>query len=165
MTTAPSGRLENTPDGQDMILTRTYRAPIEDVWASITDSERTARWFGPWKGEAGTGRTIRVQLVFEEGQPWADYTIEACHPPRHLALRTVDAYGDWHLEATLTERAGQTELVFTHHLTEPGLAGEAGPGWEYYLDMLEAARTGTDRPDFDDYYPAMREYYGNLIPR
>ena len=165
MTIRPSGRLENTPDGQDLILTRTYRAPIEDVWAGITESDRTARWFGPWKGEAGPGRTIQVQLAYEDEQPWADFTIDACTPPRHLSLRTVDEHGSWHLEAALTEHDGRTELVFTHHLTSPEIAGEAGPGWEYYLDMLGAALAGTDHPDFADYYPAMRAYYVNPSPR
>ncbi len=162
MNIRPSGRLVNTPNGQDLVLTRTYRASAEDVWASITEPDRTARWFGPWKGEAGPGRTIQVQLAYEEEQPWADFTIDACTPPHHLSLRTVDEHGSWHLEAALTEHGGQTELVFTHHLTSPEIAGEAGPGWEYYLDLLVAAREGTPSPRFEDYWPGMRDHYSAL---
>lgn len=162
MTVHPTGRLERTPDGRDLILTRSYRAPIEDVWASITESDRTARWFGPWQGEAAPGRGIRVQMVHEDEQPWADYTIDSCEPPRHLALRTVDEYGSWHLEVTLTEANGRTELLFVHHLDSADKVTEVGPGWEYYLDALGAARSGRDHPDFDDYYPAMRDYYATL---
>ncbi|WP_198958148.1 MULTISPECIES: hypothetical protein [Amycolatopsis] len=36
--------------------------------------------------------------------------------------------------------------------------GEIGPGWEYYLDLLVAARTGAPRPEFTDYYPAVKPY-------
>ncbi|WP_328397205.1 SRPBCC family protein [Nocardia sp. NBC_00416] len=162
MTLRPTGSLEPTPHGRDLILTRTYRAPIEDVWASITESERTARWFGPWQGAAGPGRTVRVQLSYEDGQPWSEYTIDTCVPPRHLALRATDESGSWHLEVTLTEQGGQTELVFVHHLESAEQVPEIGPGWEYYLDALGASRTDARRPDFDDYYPAMREYYTNL---
>ncbi|GGK94433.1 SRPBCC family protein [Nocardia jinanensis] len=162
MSIRPTGRLAPTPGGHDLVLTRTYRAPIEDVWASVTESERTARWFGPWEGDAGPGRTIRVRMSYEEGQPWSDYTVDTCEPPRHLALRTVDEYGSWHLEVTLTERDGQTELVFIHHLDSTAQIPEVGPGWEYYLDALGASRTDTRRPDFDDYYPALRDYYTNL---
>jgi uncharacterized protein YndB with AHSA1/START domain len=162
MTIGPGGRLQRTARGRDLILTRTYTAPIEDVWASITESERTARWFGPWKGDAGPGRTIRVQMAYEDEQPWAEYTIDHCTPPSHLALGTVDEYGSWHLEVTLTEHDGETELVFTHHLDANAKVAEVGPGWEYYLDALGAARSGTDHPDFADYYPAMRDYYANL---
>ena len=69
MTPEPTGQLVPTPTGYDLILTRTYRAPVGDVWASVTEPERTARWFGPWRGEAAPGRTVEVQLVFEESAP------------------------------------------------------------------------------------------------
>ncbi|WP_068269842.1 SRPBCC family protein [Aldersonia kunmingensis] len=162
MTIAPGGSLEPTEHGHDLILTRTYTAPIEDVWASITESERTARWFGPFKGEAKPGGTLQVQLVQEDEQPWAEFTIDSCTPPRHLVLRTIDENGSWHLEVTLDEHDGTTELVFTHHLDASAPVGEVGPGWEFYLDALGAARSGADLPDFNDYYPAMRDYYANL---
>ncbi|QBS40060.1 SRPBCC family protein [Nocardia sp. CS682] len=162
MTTRPTGRLDRTDGKRDLILTRTYRAPIEDVWASVTESDRTARWFGPWKGEAGPGRKIQVQMALEEGQPWCDATIEVCEPPRRLGIITKDDYGTWHLEAELTETDGVTELVFTHHLDPEAKISEVGPGWEYYLDALGAARTDADRPDFEDYYPSMKQYYEAL---
>jgi hypothetical protein len=40
--------------------------------------------------------------------------------------------------------------------------GAYGPGWEYYLDMLVAARDDLPAPSFDDYYPAMKPYYEAL---
>jgi hypothetical protein len=39
------------------------------------------------------------------------------------------------------------------------LAGEAGPGWEYYLDVLVASRAGEKLPSFEDYYPSQKAYY------
>jgi uncharacterized protein YndB with AHSA1/START domain len=162
MTPQPTGRLRRRDRGRDLILTRSFRAPIGDVWASITESERTARWFASWTGDAGPGKTIRYQLTFEGDVPEADMTIEACEPPHHLAVRTTDESGTWHLEARLTEADGATELTFTHHLDDEANVGEVGPGWEYYLDMLAASRDGTARPDFDDYFPAMREYFDAL---
>jgi uncharacterized protein YndB with AHSA1/START domain len=162
MTPRPTGRLFPAQTGRDLVLTRSYRAPIEDVWASITESDRTARWFGPWEGEAGAGKTIKVQMVFEDDEPWMDMRIDACEPPRHLGVSAEDEAGSWFLDVELTETDGTTELRFTHHLRtddEIAQAPQVGPGWEFYLDLLGAARTGTDRPDFDDYYPAMQEYY------
>ena len=47
----PTGRLE----GNDLVLTRKFEAPIEDVWTSITKSESTARWYGSWTGTPGAG--------------------------------------------------------------------------------------------------------------
>ncbi|WP_040836481.1 SRPBCC family protein [Nocardia brevicatena] len=164
MTTTPdpNGRLRHTATGRDLVLTRTYRAPIDDIWASITEPERTARWIGPWEGEAGPGKTVRLQMVFEEEQLWFDATIDICEPPRRLVIRTIDDHGSWHLEAVLSERDGTTELVFTHHLDSEANIAEVGPGWEYYLDALGASRTGAPRPDFDDYFPAMKSYYEGL---
>ncbi len=52
MSPTPTGRLF----GNDLVLTRTFRAPVADVWASLTDPQRTARWFGPWQGDAAPGR-------------------------------------------------------------------------------------------------------------
>ncbi|WP_067708583.1 SRPBCC family protein [Nocardia yamanashiensis] len=167
MTPTPTGRLLGAEQGRDLVLTRTYRAPIEDVWASVTESERTARWFGPWTGDAGPGRTIKVQMAFEEEQPWMDMQVDICEPPRRLGISAVDDDGSWRLELTLTETDGVTELRFIHHLlTEAEIAQipQVGPGWEYYLDMLGAARDDSPRPDFNDYYPNMAAYYENLMP-
>ncbi|MBF6225361.1 SRPBCC family protein [Nocardia abscessus] len=166
MTKRPTGRLFPAEAGKDLVLIRTYRAPIEDVWASVTEPDRTARWFGPWEGEAGPGRTIKVQMVFEDEQPWTQMRIDACEPPRRLAVSAVDDHGSWQLDLALRETAGTTELRFTHHLrtdTEIAQLPHVGPGWEYYLDMLGAARAQTDRPDFAHYYPAMQDHYARLL--
>lgn len=163
MTPTPTGSLLPGPDGHDLVLTRTFRAPIEDVWASITEPERTARWFATWHGDAGPGKTIRYRLTHEgDDAPESDMLIEACEAPRHLAVRTVDEHGTWRLEARLDEEAGGTVLTLVHHL-EPGTdVGSIGPGWEFYLDMLVASRNGEPLPDFDDYYPAQKGYYEGL---
>lgn len=145
--------------GNQLILTRTFRASIDDVWTSVTESESTARWFGRWEGDAGPGKTVRLQLLHEDGQPWSNVTIEECEPPRHLVVRTKDDAGEWRLELTLTQTGERTELRFVHHLTDRKLAGDVGPGWEYYLDMLVAAREGRPRPSFGDYYPAQKAHY------
>ena len=155
MSPTPTGRLF----GDDLVLTRTFRASIDDVWASLTDPVRTARWFGPWEGDAGPGRTIKVQMMHEEGKPWMDMTIDACEPPHRLAVSAMEEHGGWHMELELAESAGVTELRFTQHLTDTEGAGEIGPGWEFYLDALVASRDGGPTPNFDDYYPAMKNHF------
>jgi uncharacterized protein YndB with AHSA1/START domain len=158
MTPDPTGRLL----GRDLVLTRSFTAPIEDVWASITESERTARWFASWTGDAGPGKTIRIRLVLEDGAPENDMTIDACEPPHHLAVSAEDEYGSWRLEARLAEEGGVTVLTFVHHLDDQADVGSVGPGWEYYLDCLVTSRADEPRPDFDDYYPAQKAYYEGL---
>lgn len=162
MTPEPTGRLIPTPTGHDLILTRSYRAPADDVWASVTEAERTARWFGPWRGHGAVGSTVEVQMVFEESAPWCPLRIEACEPPHRLAVSMEDEAGSWSMELLLSESGGTTELRLIQHLASPKHLGQTGPGWEYYLDMLTAARTGGPRPDFEDYYPAQKAYFESL---
>jgi uncharacterized protein YndB with AHSA1/START domain len=161
MNPIPTGRLVHTAEGRDLVLTRTFRAPIEDVWASITEPERTARWFAGWTGEAGPGKTIRYSMGFEADGPASEMLIVACEPPRHLAVRGLGDYG-WELEAHLGEANGVTELRFVHHLDASTRVSDVGPGWEYYLDNLVASRDGTPMPDFKDYDPAQRAYFLGL---
>ena len=157
MTPVPDGRLIPTADGLDLVLVRTFHAPIEDVWASITESERTARWWGAWSGEPGPGRTIRYKMAFEGDGPESEMLIEACEPPVHLAVRTLGNYA-WRLEAHLSETNGVTELRFTHHLDDKANVGDVGPGWEYYLDNLVASRLDKPMPVWNDYYPAQKSF-------
>lgn len=162
MTSRPTGQLVPAATGYDLVLTRTYRASADDVWASVTEPDRTARWFGAWRGTAAPGRTVEVQMAFEESAPWYPVRIGVCEPPRRLAVSMDDAAGSWPLELLLTETGGATELRLVHHLDTTESLGETGPGWEYYLDMLTAARTGGPRPDFGDYYPAQKAYFESL---
>ncbi|MEU7868834.1 SRPBCC family protein [Dactylosporangium sp. NPDC049140] len=157
-----SGQLIPTDDGYDLVITRTFRAGIDDVWASVTEPERSARWFGPWEGDAAPGRTIKVRMVQEEGEPVMDLRIDACEPPRRLAVSGAEESGGWRMEVLLTERGDTTELRFVHHLDSADQVGEIGPGWEFYLDLLVAAREGTAPKTFEDYYPAMKPYYESL---
>lgn len=158
----PSGRLVRTPAGRDLVLTRTFRAPIADVWASLTESERTARWYGSWTGEPGPGRTIQVTMGFEEGAPSMPMVIVDCEPPRHLGIRGADAYASWHMDLRLAEQDGTTTLTFTHHLDDATDVGSVGPGWEYYLDLLVASREDRAGLPFEAYYPAQQGYFLGL---
>jgi len=150
----PTGRVE----GNDLVLTRTFDAPIEDVWTSITKSESTARWYGSWTGTPGAGNTIKVKMLFEKDGPESEVHIDACDPPRRLVLTTK---GEWgvKVEITLAQTGSVTELRFVHHLPDRKLARDFGPGWEYYLDNLVAARASEKLPTFDEYYPAMQTHY------
>ncbi|MEJ7800479.1 MAG: SRPBCC domain-containing protein [Ilumatobacter sp.] len=69
MTTYPtpaSGHLHVTPEGRQLIIERIFRAPIEDVWASLTEPDRVARWYGIIEGDPFPGHTIMVTMTAEE---------------------------------------------------------------------------------------------------
>ncbi|MFF2082448.1 SRPBCC domain-containing protein [Nocardia sp. NPDC058176] len=158
----PTGEIRPTPDGRDLVITRSLALPIGEVWGRLTDPDLTAGWYGTWQGEAGTGNSIRVQMRFEEGEPWTTMLIEDCTAPIHLALSSADQIGVWRLEVSLAATDAGTDVQLVHHLTSEYQLAEIpqiGPGWEYYMDMFVASCTQTQHPDFADYYPALAEYY------
>ncbi|WP_125106596.1 SRPBCC domain-containing protein [Gulosibacter massiliensis] len=158
----PTGKLVASDTGHDLVLTRLLSASLAEAWAEITDPERTAKWFGAWEGEAEVGATIRVQLGFEEGSEWAEMRILECERPRRVRLLSVGEDGGWDVALELEPEDVTTELRFIMCGVELEQLGEIGPGWEYYLDQLVASKTGAALPDFNDYYPAQREYYADL---
>lgn len=158
----PTGHIVRGRDNTfELTLTRRFDAPVAEVWASLTEPEQTAAWLGPWRGTAGVGNTIELRMAFEEGDTWSRVRIDECAPPSRIgvSVTVADGVSDWELEASLAERDGATELTFVQRLDDPATAESIGPGWEYYLDMLVAARDGSEQPSFDDYYPSQVVWY------
>ncbi|KTR86438.1 SRPBCC family protein [Leucobacter chromiiresistens] len=157
--TEASGRVVATERGRDLVLVRSLALSDAEAWAYLTESELTEQWFGPWEGDHRVGGAVRVRMRFEEHEPAVTMKILACEPPRALALLSDEEVGSWRLELHLEPDGEDSLLTFVHHLAPDDAVGEIGPGWEYYLDLLVAATEGTERPGFDQYYPALREAY------
>lgn len=155
----PTGRLVPSTDGHDLVLTRTLPGSVQDAWASITEPDRTARWYGRWEGTGARGATVRVQMGFEDDSPWVDVTITQCEPPHRLRVLSTSEDVSWDLSFDLSGTGDRCELRFVMHHIDPATVGDIGPGWEYYLDQLVASVTGTPLPSWDDYFPAQREYF------
>ncbi|WP_336658968.1 SRPBCC domain-containing protein [Leucobacter sp. USHLN153] len=157
-----SGRLVATSRGADLVLVRSLALAAEEAWAFVTESEHTERWFGPWEGDARPGGAVRLRMRFEDHEPSITLRIHACEAPHRLIIEADQEVGGWKLEI-LVEEDGEDDALVTliHHLGSDDLGGvgEIGPGWEYYLDLLVAATEDTERPGFDQYYPALRDAY------
>ena len=158
MSKPATGRVVLLAGGRALVLERTFHAQIEDVWASITESERLERWIGRWEGEAGPGRTVSFLMTAEDGAKPEDVLIVECEPPRLLRAVFNPGTQDWHVDVTLSEADGVTTLTFTQGVDGIDVS-DVGPGWEYYLDRLVAARAGAPLPDWDEYYPAQSGHY------
>ncbi|HUG32427.1 MAG TPA: SRPBCC family protein [Acidimicrobiia bacterium] len=72
------------PAGDAHVVTasRTYAAPIDDVWDALTNPERIPRWFLPIQGEMRVGGTYQF-----EGNAGGE--IRECEPPRRLLVTWV----------------------------------------------------------------------------
>lgn len=153
-------------DGTTFIeFTRTFRAPIEDVWAAVTESDRLGRWIGEWTGDPAEG-AVQFRMTFEGDEHTPErMQIDECEAPRLLRLTsTVLTEGEqqqWRFRIDLSEADGVTTLLFAQDVPTPAMAEGVGPGWEYYLDRLVVAETGGDPTTvvWDDYYPVLSEHY------
>jgi len=163
--TLPTGRRQ-TRDGQEVVAyTRRFSATVEDVWAAVTEPDRLERWIGTWEGDPANG-WIGFRMTAESPEATAERMwIDECDPPRRLATHSSTPYGDWHLALDLEERDGVTTLTFSQRMSDPAVAADVGPGWDYYLDRLVAAETGGDvaAVDFTHYHPADSDYYRSLF--
>lgn len=153
-------------DGQYVLVqTRTFEAPLEDVWAAVTEPERLARWIGSWTGDPASG-AVMFRMLFEGDDHEAEtMTIRVCEPPHRLHLTSQAGEDTWLLELDLTHADGVTTLTFSQPGVRPDQLGEVGPGWDYYLDRLVDAETGQDpaRRVWDDYYPATKAHYTDQV--
>lgn len=166
MNPRPTGHLvEGTPGA--IAFERTFSASVDDVWAAITEPDRTARWIGRWTGDPTTGR-VDLQWSAEEGCPTESVTITSCDPPRFLSLQTGAGPDAWQLELHIRPEGSRSELRLTQTATDPRTLDDIGPGWDYYLDRLVAAETGgnPDELSFEpDYYPNLARTTGRSPPR
>jgi uncharacterized protein YndB with AHSA1/START domain len=157
----PAGSIEQRDGQHVLVLTRQFRAPVEDVWAAVTEPQRLARWIGSWEGEPESG-SVRFSMLFEGDAPAETMTIRVCEPPHRLHVTSQVGDQAWLLELELTNADGVTTLTFRQPGVTAEQAGGVGPGWDYYLDRLLDVEAGVDpsRRDFErDYYPATSEHY------
>jgi uncharacterized protein YndB with AHSA1/START domain len=171
MSPTPTGRIDHDGGRRTLRLTRSFRAPIEDVWAAVTEPERLERWIGTYTGDPADGK-VSFRMTFEEGGqaeeggPAEEMEIRECIPPERLAVTSHVGEQVWYLELELVEEDGVTTLSFSQPELDPVDGESIGPGWEYYLDRMVVAEAGGDVATIDferDYYPAMADYYRSQL--
>lgn len=160
MTIEATGRVEQSASGPVIVIERTFRAPVAEVWHTMVDPERMNRWIGTWTGEPGAGRRVAFVMSAEGASEPEDVLIHGCEPPSHLDVESFQAGASWRLVVDLTETDGVTTLVFRQGVDPADEAASSyGPGWEYYLDRLRAVLEGTEFAAWDDYFPAQQAHW------
>jgi uncharacterized protein YndB with AHSA1/START domain len=117
-----------------VLLRRGYDAPIDDVWAALTEPDRIRRWFMPISGELRVGGSFQL-----EGNAGGE--ILACEPPR---LFRVTFGGPTSLvEVRLTAQGESGALLELEHTVPIEMAQSGagalyvGPGWDGALLGLD----------------------------
>lgn len=167
-TPGPRGAVTAIDGKPNLVVTRTFAAPIAQVWAMCTDSGRLERWIGRWEGDPTSGAVDFFMTAESPDAPPSRTVVHVCEPPRRLIVETAGDAGGWRLWLELddSEEGGTaTVLTFGHRLAPEDDVGSIGPGWEYYLDRLVAAFEKRDvgAIAFDAYFPALQPYYEKLV--
>jgi uncharacterized protein YndB with AHSA1/START domain len=157
---------ERTADTDAAMITRTFDAPRELVWAAWTEPERMMRWWGP-KDFTSPACTIDLRVGGKylfcmrspDGQDyWSTGTYREVVPMERIVY--TDSFADEHgnvvpashygmgddlpLEFTVTvtfdEREGRTTMTLRHEGLPAGeMRDQAAAGWNESFDKLEAS--------------------------
>ena len=163
-TARATGRREDRDGTAYVVFERTFAAPIADVWAAVTESDRLVRWIGRWTGDPTSGSVTFFMTAESADAPAETVAIDECTEPKRLVMHSArpdDSSEMWSWQIDLKETDGVTTLTFAQEVVTVELAESVGPGWDYYLDRMVVAEAGGDPSvvDFDDYYPAFAPYY------
>jgi uncharacterized protein YndB with AHSA1/START domain len=120
-------------EGRTVVLRRTYRAQVEEVWDALTTAERINRWFLPISGELKLGGHYQF-----EGNAGGE--VLACEAPHMLRVSWVmgepspDNFSE--VVVRLSPVDGGTQFELVHTATLPAEMwnqfgpGAVGVGWD-----------------------------------
>ena len=157
-----TGYLRTTGDGLELVVPRDIDAPPDEIWAWVSEPGKLQQWIGRVTGETGTGKVVELTMTAEASAEPERVTIIDCDPPKRYQVELVSEAGTWQLQIDVRPRGGQTRLELNQLIEQGDDIRTVGAGWEYYLDRLIAIRAGIAPPPFDDYYPALVDYYDEL---
>lgn len=162
MPAKPTGRLAHRDDGLYIMMDRLFLAPIIEVWASMTRPAELSKWIGTYSGSPQTG-AVKFLMTQEEGAEWEYVSILECQAPHRFKADFGHGDDAWRALFHLVQGEGMTTLTFGQRLRSPAEAATIGPGWDYYLDRLVAVRSGKPMPVWEQYYPAFKQFYKDLV--
>lgn len=152
-------------DGKGVVrIEDRYDTDIDDLWSTLTDPDRLARWHSKVEGDLRPGGEFRLESADLD----ATGRIEACEPPRRLRVTTRETDESYRkgngvppfdaaVEATLRADGDQTILVIEVQGMPLDKIAFYGAGWQIHAENLAAYLTGRERGDTE-------ARWGELVP-
>ena len=135
---------------------------------------RRERWFGQVEGDLRPGGEFRLSV--EASGVESRGRVEACEPPRRLAVTTRETDESWRqgqgappfdeaIQATLTADGSQTILVIEVQGMPLDKVAFYGAGWQMHAEDLAAYLAGRERlteARFDELVPPYQDLAANI---
>ena len=142
-------RLTAVGVGHSVRLRRRFDAPIEAVWAAITEPARLGMWEGRVSGDLRTGGEYQL-----EGN--AHGAIVACRKPHHFAVIWDSTGAPTELDVRLAEAPGGGTLLELEHVAiipDEYVAGvgQFASNWELGMYLLDEYLHDTLPPEALDW--------------
>ena len=149
-------------DGKGVVrMEDRFDTDIHDLWLTLTDPRRLARWIGDIEGDLRLGGEFRFRF-FASGSEGTG-RVEACEPPRRLLLTMALGQPDEDvIEATLTADGGQTILVWEERGMPLDLLAAYGAGVQIHVEDLAAHVAGSERRDAQARWGELQPAYEEL---
>lgn len=156
-------------------LQRLMPAPIERVWAYLTESDLRRQWLAAGQMELKVGAPVELvwrndelnnppsqrPIGFPEEQRMQG-RISECDPPGKLAI-AWDGFGE--ISYTLERQGDNTLLTMIQRgLPNRDIVLMFAAGSHMHLDILLACVTGTEPPQFWDGWSRLQKDYGHRMP-
>lgn len=112
---------------------------IDDLWRSLTDPDRLAKWFGEVEGELSEGGEFRVRIALSGERRGR---VEACEPLERLQLTMRDPDPQpgqpeqTVIEVRLIAEGAQTRLVWEERGMPVNLLPAYGAGIQIHVEHL-----------------------------
>lgn len=153
----PLGTLVREGDQATLTFVREFAQPIDEVWRSVTDPEKTRLWWAESEIDLRVGGRFNLRWLNggDDELEWWPGEITALQAPT-LVEHTNSVHGllRWEFEPI----DGGTRLTFTN-VVIPGEAANVSrslAGWHAHLDHLAEAMEGRE-PRWDTWHEAQLE--------
>ena len=141
-----------------------FDTDVEDLWSTLTDPSRLARWVAEVNGDLRLGGEFRARFTSGWEGPGR---VDVCEPPRRL-LVTMDPGQDDQtvIEAEIVPDGDQSRLVLEERGLPSDEAAAHGAGWQVHIEDLAAYLAGRPTADWGTRWteltPAYRDQQDRL---